>query len=120
MGQGVDPVEITKAGLERAVEGEFDTVIVDTAGRQVVDDTLMTELKDIQVASEADEVLLVVDAMTGQEAATLASVFNEKIGITGAVLTKMDGDTRGGAALSVQGVSQKPIKFVGIGEKVYM
>ncbi|CAN0192963.1 unnamed protein product, partial [Ectocarpus fasciculatus] len=105
MGQGVDPVEITKAGLERAVEGEFDTVIVDTAGRQVV-------------ASEADEVLLVVDAMTGQEAATLASVFNEKIGITGAVLTKMDGDTRGGAALSVQGVSQKPIKFVGIGEKV--
>ncbi|CBN76263.1 PFfh, plastid Ffh subunit of the signal recognition particle [Ectocarpus siliculosus] len=118
MGQGVDPVEITKAGLERAVEGEFDTVIVDTAGRQVVDDTLMTELKDIQVASEADEVLLVVDAMTGQEAATLASVFNEKIGITGAVLTKMDGDTRGGAALSVQGVSQKPIKFVGIGEKM--
>lgn len=72
----------------------------------------------MQVASEADEVLLVVDAMTGQEAATLASVFNEKIGITGAVLTKMDGDTRGGAALSVQGVSQKPIKFVGVGEKV--
>lgn len=70
------------------------------------------------MASEADEVLLVVDAMTGQEAATLASVFNEKIGITGAVLTKMDGDTRGGAALSVQGVSQKPIKFVGVGEKV--
>ncbi|CAN0292488.1 unnamed protein product, partial [Ectocarpus sp. 8 AP-2014] len=91
---------------------------VDTAGRQVVDDTLMTELKDIQVASEADEVLLVVDAMTGQEAATLASVFNDKIGITGAVLTKLDGDTRGGAALSVQGVSQKPIKFVGIGEKL--
>ncbi|CAM9370314.1 unnamed protein product [Pylaiella littoralis] len=118
MGQGVDPVEITKAGLERAVEGGFDTVIVDTAGRQVVDDTLMTELKNIQVASEADEVLLVVDAMTGQEAATLASVFNEKIGITGAVLTKMDGDTRGGAALSVQGVSQKPIKFVGVGEKL--
>eukprot|EP00903_Cladosiphon_okamuranus_P011894 g11171.t1 len=118
MGQGVDPVDITKAGLERAVEGGFDTVIVDTAGRQVVDDTLMTELKNIQVASEADEVLLVVDAMTGQEAATLASVFNEKIGITGAVLTKLDGDTRGGAALSVQGVSQKPIKFVGVGEKL--
>ncbi|CAN0119483.1 unnamed protein product [Scytosiphon promiscuus] len=118
MGQGVDPVEITKAGIARAVEGGFDTVIVDTAGRQVVDDTLMTELKNIQVASEADEVLLVVDAMTGQEAATLASVFNDKIGITGAVLTKMDGDTRGGAALSVQGVSNKPIKFVGVGEKL--
>lgn len=118
MGQGVDPVDITKAGLDRAREGGFDTVIIDTAGRQVVDDTLMTELKNIQVASEADEVLLVVDAMTGQEAATLASVFNEKIGITGSVLTKMDGDTRGGAALSVQGVSQKPIKFVGVGEKL--
>lgn len=118
MGQGVDPVEITKAGLARAKEEGFDTVIVDTAGRQVVDDTLMAELKNMQVACQADEVLLVVDAMTGQEAATLASVFNEKIGITGAVLTKMDGDTRGGAALSVQGVSQKPIKFVGVGEKL--
>ncbi|CAM9153993.1 unnamed protein product [Choristocarpus tenellus] len=118
MGQDTSPVDITLAGLAYAQENNYDTVVVDTAGRQVVDDTLMTELKDIQVASKADEVLLVVDAMTGQEAATLTSVFDEKIGITGAILTKLDGDTRGGSALSVQGVSGKPIKFVGVGEKM--
>ncbi|CAM9360245.1 unnamed protein product [Discosporangium mesarthrocarpum] len=118
MGQDVDPVDITNAGIAYAKEKGYDTVIVDTAGRQVVDEDLMTELKNIQVASNPDEVLLVVDAMTGQEAATLTSVFNQKIGITGAVLTKLDGDTRGGSALSVQGVSGKPIKFVGVGEKM--
>ncbi len=91
---------------------------MDTAGRQVVDAKLMRELGDIKKISAADETLLVVDAMTGQEAAALTRAFNEEIGITGAILTKMDGDTRGGAALSVQQVSGCPIKFIGVGEKV--
>mmetsp|Transcript_2800 Transcript_2800/g.8518 ORF Transcript_2800/g.8518 Transcript_2800/m.8518 type:complete len:307 (+) Transcript_2800:661-1581(+) len=96
----------------------YDTVIIDTAGRQVIDENLMTELKKIKDVSSPDEVLLVVDAMTGQEAANLTKSFNDAVGITGAILTKMDGDTRGGAALSVQQVSGKPIKFIGVGEKV--
>ena len=91
-------------------------MIFDTAGRQVVDDKLMDELKQIKAAVNPDEALLVVDAMTGQEAATLTATFNDQIGLTGAILTKMDGDTRGGSALSVRGVSGKPIKFVGVGE----
>ena len=115
-GQDANPVSIARSAMKKANSEGFDLVIIDTAGRQVVDDKLMTELKDIKTAVQPDEVLLVVDAMTGQEAATLTARFNSDIGITGAILTKMDGDTRGGSALSVRGVSGKPIKFVGVGE----
>lgn len=117
-GTDADPRDIVRAGIEHAKRKKIDTVIVDTAGRQVVEEHLMRELKDIKRICKPDETLLVVDAMTGQEAATLARAFNEAVGITGAVLTKMDGDTRGGAALSVQQVSKAPIKFIGVGEKV--
>lgn len=117
-GTEVDPRDIVRDGIARAEELGVNTVIVDTAGRQVVEDKLMKELEDIKKISEADEVLLVVDAMTGQEAATVTRAFNDAVGLTGAILTKMDGDTRGGAALSVQRVSGAPIKFLGVGEKV--
>eukprot|EP01035_Chromulina_nebulosa_P017016 gene17016-22522_t len=115
-GQNVSPVQITRRAITKAISENYDTVIIDTAGRQVVDLQLMDELKQIKAVSSPDEVLLVVDAMTGQEAATLTQRFNEDIGITGAILTKLDGDTRGGSALSVRGVSGKPIKFIGVGE----
>jgi signal recognition particle subunit SRP54 len=115
-GQDVSPVQICRRAVAKAIAEGYDTVIVDTAGRQVVDEKLMDELRQMKAAISPDETLLVVDAMTGQEAATLTAKFNQDIGITGAILTKMDGDTRGGAALSVRGVSGKPIKFVGIGE----
>ena len=115
---GVGPVQICRRALSKAIAEGYDTVIVDTAGRQVVDDRLMDELRQIKAAIAPDETLLVVDAMTGQEAATLTAKYNQDIGITGAILTKMDGDTRGGAALSVRGVSGKPIKFVGVGEGI--
>lgn len=118
MGTSTNPRDIVRKGLESARDRKIDTVIVDTAGRQVVEDKLMKELEDIKKISNADETLLVVDAMTGQEAATLTRAFNDAVGITGAILTKLDGDTRGGAALSVQQVSGAPIKFVGVGEKV--
>ena len=95
-----------------------DVVIVDTAGRLQIDGQLMEELQATKIATAADETLLVVDAMTGQEAAALTAAFDEAVGITGAVLTKMDGDTRGGAALSVREVSGRPIKFIGVGEKL--
>lgn len=111
-------VEIARRGLTAAQEGKYDTVIIDTAGRQVINDKLMRELRDVKAATRPDDTLLVVDAMTGQEAANLTRAFNDSVGITGAILTKLDGDTRGGAALSVQSVSGKPIKFVGTGEKV--
>lgn len=111
-------VEIARRGLTAAEEGKYDTVIIDTAGRQVINDKLMRELRDVKAATRPDDTLLVVDAMTGQEAANLTRAFNDSVGITGAILTKLDGDTRGGAALSVQSVSGKPIKFVGTGEKV--
>ncbi|OSX71479.1 hypothetical protein BU14_0528s0007 [Porphyra umbilicalis] len=111
-------VEIARRGLAVATEGKYHTVIIDTAGRQVINDKLMRELRDVKAAAKPDETLLVVDAMTGQEAANLTRAFNDDVGITGAILTKLDGDTRGGAALSVQSVSGKPIKFVGTGEKV--
>ena len=109
-------MQICRRAIAKASAEGFDTVIVDTAGRQVVDDKLMEELRQIKAAVNPDETLLVVDAMTGQEAATLTARYNQDIGISGAILTKMDGDTRGGAALSVRGVSGKPIKFVGVGE----
>lgn len=110
------PVQISRKALAKALAEGYDMVIIDTAGRQVVDSKLMDELKQIKSAVTPDETLLVVDAMTGQEAATLTARFNDDIGITGAILTKLDGDTRGGSALSVRGVSGKPIKFIGVGE----
>jgi signal recognition particle subunit SRP54 len=118
MGADADPVEIARQGLAKARELGVNTVIVDTAGRLQIDLDMMDELKRVKNAIQPDEVLLVVDAMTGQEAATLTRTFHDEIGITGAILTKMDGDTRGGAALSVRQISGQPIKFIGVGEKV--
>ena len=118
LGTDADPVEIARQGLAKAKELEVDTVIIDTAGRLQIDEDMMGELARIKETVQPDDTLLVVDAMTGQEAATLTHTFHEQIGITGAILTKLDGDTRGGAALSVRQVSGQPIKFVGVGEKV--
>jgi len=118
MGVDADPVEIARQGLAKAKELGVNTVIVDTAGRLQIDRDMMDELKRVKDAINPDEVLLVVDAMTGQEAATLTRTFHDEIGVTGAILTKMDGDTRGGAALSVRQISGQPIKFIGVGEKV--
>ncbi|OLP20295.1 signal recognition particle protein [Leptolyngbya sp. 'hensonii'] len=118
LGKDVNPVEIARQGVERARAEGVDTVIIDTAGRLQIDQEMMAELAQIKHTVQPHEVLLVVDAMTGQEAANLTRTFHEQIGITGAVLTKMDGDTRGGAALSVRQISGQPIKFVGVGEKV--
>ena len=113
-----NPIKITKAALEHAQSNNNDVVIIDTAGRLHVNDELMQELVDIKSNVHPHEILLVLDAMTGQDAVNVAQVFNEKLGIDGVVLTKLDGDTRGGAALSVKAVTQKPIKFAGIGEKL--
>ncbi len=118
LGTEVSPVEIARQAIELAKEEHHDVVIIDTAGRLHIDEDLMQELKDIRALKEPDEVFLVVDAMTGQDAVNVAESFNEAIGITGVVLTKLDGDTRGGAALSIRSVTQKPIKFVGMGEKM--
>ncbi|MEM8717893.1 MAG: signal recognition particle protein [Cyanobacteria bacterium P01_G01_bin.39] len=118
MGTDADPVEIASQGVAKAKELGVDTVIVDTAGRLQIDDDMMGELSRIKATIKPDDTLLVVDAMTGQEAANLTYTFHEQIGITGAILTKLDGDSRGGAALSVRQVSGQPIKFVGVGEKV--
>lgn len=118
MGTDADPVEIARQGIAKAKELGVETVIVDTAGRLQIDDDMMGELSRIKNAIKPDDILLVVDAMTGQEAANLTYAFHEQIGITGAILTKLDGDSRGGAALSVRQVSGQPIKFVGVGEKV--
>ena len=117
-GTDKNPVDIARDAYNYAVQNDFDTIIVDTAGRQVIDAPLMRELKAIKNVVRPDEVLLVVDAMTGQEAANLTKAFNDNVGITGAILTKLDGDTRGGAALSVRAISGAPIKFTGVGEKV--
>ncbi|NJO43110.1 MAG: signal recognition particle protein [Cyanobacteria bacterium CRU_2_1] len=118
MGKDADPVEIARQGVEKAQADGIDTVIIDTAGRLQIDESMMAELAQIKNTVTPHEVLLVVDAMTGQEAANLTRTFHEQIGITGAILTKMDGDTRGGAALSVRQISGQPIKFIGVGEKV--
>lgn len=118
LGTEAKPVEIARSGVEKARELGVDTVIIDTAGRLQIDSEMMAELAKIKKTVQPDETLLVVDAMTGQEAANLTRTFQDEIGITGAILTKLDGDTRGGAALSVRQVSGQPIKFVGVGEKV--
>lgn len=115
-GQG-NPVEIAQHGIKYAKDQGYDTVLLDTAGRLHIDETLMQELRDIKSTTNPNEILLVVDAMTGQDAVNVAESFNNALDITGVVLTKLDGDTRGGAALTVLEITGKPIKFAGIGEK---
>ena len=118
MGTDVSPVEIAKASVEQAKKKGNNVVIVDTAGRLQIDEGMMKELCDIKEAIEVHQSLLVVDAMTGQDAVNVASEFNEKVGIDGIILSKMDGDSRGGAALSAKSVTGKPILYVGMGEKL--
>ena len=113
---GGDPVAAAAAAVEKAREGGHSVLIVDTAGRLQIDDALMEELGEIRDAVQPTEILLVADAMTGQEAVKIAQGFDEALGITGIVMTKMDGDARGGAALSIRGVTGRPIKFIGVGE----
>lgn len=113
-----NPVKIAQDGIEHAKKFGFDTVIIDTAGRLEIDDNLMEELENINVAVTPTEILLVVDSMTGQVAVNVAQGFSSRLPITGVVLTKLDGDTRGGACLSVKAVTGKPIKFCGVGEKL--
>ena len=120
MGTGISPVKIAKAGVEHAKKQGHDMVFIDTAGRLQIDEVLMAELADIRKVTDPTEILLVVDAMTGQEAVNVAKAFNDLLDITGVVLTKMDGDARGGAALSVRYITGKPIKFIGTGEKLDM
>ena len=117
MGQG-DPVEIAKAGVAYAKKNAYDMVFLDTAGRLHIDEALMDELKNIKAMVEPSEIMLVVDAMTGQDAVNVATAFNDALGIDGILMAKMDGDARGGAALSVKAVTGKPIKFIGTGEKL--
>jgi signal recognition particle subunit SRP54 len=118
LGSKLSPVEIAKAGLEHAKKHGHDMVFIDTAGRLHIDEELMGELVKIKDATLPTEILLTVDAMTGQDAVNVAKTFNELLDITGVVLTKLDGDTRGGAALSVRYITGKPIKFIGTGEKL--
>ena len=118
MGNKINPVDIAKAGIENAAKKGNDYVIIDTAGRLHIDEELMNELKNIKENIKPNEILLVVDSMTGQDAVNVAEKFNELLDITGVILTKLDGDTRGGAAISVKAVTGKPIKFVGMGEKL--
>ncbi|AEF17384.1 MULTISPECIES: signal recognition particle protein [Thermoanaerobacterium] len=117
MGDKTSPVDIAKASIDFARNNNYNVVIIDTAGRLHVDEELMDELKNIKDAVNPDEILLVVDAMTGQDVVNVAESFNEKLDIDGVILTKLDGDTRGGAALSVKAVTRKPIKFIASGEK---
>lgn len=118
MGTEVSPVEISKKAIEYAKEEHLDYVLIDTAGRLHIDGELMQELAEVKEAVKPDEIFLVVDAMTGQDAVNVAENFNEQLDLTGVVLTKLDGDTRGGAALSIKAVTDKPIKFIGTGEKL--
>ncbi len=118
MGDKVSPVKIAKEGVAFAKQKGYDMVFIDTAGRLQIDEVLMDELKDIKKEVDPIEILLTVDAMIGQESVNVAQTFNDLLDITGVILTKLDGDTRGGAALSIRYVTQKPIKFVGMGEKM--
>ena len=118
MGDKNHPVDIAKAAVEHAKNNQQNLVIIDTAGRLHIDEDMMRELEEIKAQVDVDATILVVDAMTGQDAVNVASAFAEKVGIDGVILTKMDGDTRGGAALSIKAVSGKPIYFVGMGEKL--
>src|SRR4051812_1731942 len=112
-----DVVKIAKAGLDQSRRARDRVTIVDTAGRLQIDDDMMKELERLKEAIHPDEILLVADGMTGQEAVKIAQGFDERLGVTGVILTKMDGDARGGAALSIYGVTKKPIKYIGVGEK---
>lgn len=118
LGDRVSPVNICRGALKHAQDNARDIILIDTAGRLHIDEELMDELKEIKTEIHPSEILLVVDSMIGQDAVTMAKSFNESIGIDGIVLTKLDGDARGGAALSVRAVTGKPIKFVGVGEKL--
>ncbi|WP_139492888.1 signal recognition particle protein [Brevibacillus dissolubilis] len=118
LGDQVSPVEIAKQAIQQAKENQNDYVIIDTAGRLHIDEALMDELKNVREVAKPDEILLVVDAMTGQDAVNVAESFNAQLELSGVVLTKLDGDTRGGAALSVKSVTGKPIKFAATGEKL--
>ena len=118
MGDKISPVEIAKAGVEHAKKNGYDMVFVDTAGRLHIDEEMMDELRNIKAKVNPTEILLVVDAMTGQDAVNVAQSFNDLLDITGVIVTKMDGDTRGGAVLSVRYITGKPVKFVGMGEKL--
>lgn len=118
MGDKENPVKIAEEGIKEAEKSGYDTVIIDTAGRLHIDEDLMEEIKNIKAAVNTTEILLTVDSMTGQDAVNVAKTFNDALDITGVILTKLDGDTRGGAALSVRSVTGKPIKFIGVGEKL--
>lgn len=118
MGNKNRPVDIAKAAIEHAQKNDFNVVILDTAGRLHIDEEMMQELIEIKEQVEVFQTLLIVDAMTGQDAVNVATMFEEKIGIDGVILTKMDGDTRGGAALSIKAVTGKPILYIGMGEKL--
>ena len=118
MGTRHKPVDIVKAAMEHARANQQNVVIIDTAGRLHIDEGMMQELADIKAGVQVDTTILVVDAMTGQDAVTVASTFSEKVGIDGIILTKLDGDTRGGAALSIRAVTHKPIYYAGMGEKL--
>jgi signal recognition particle subunit SRP54 len=118
MGQGTSPVDISRAAVRQAIAQGRDVVLIDTAGRLHIDEDLMQELEAIKAAVNPQEILLVVDAMTGQDAVQVAETFNARLSVAGVILTKLDGDTRGGAALSVRAVTGRPIKFIGVGEKL--
>ena len=118
MGDKTSPVDIAKASIENAKNNGCNVVIVDTAGRLHIDEELMNELKDVKESIDPNEILLVVDSMTGQDAVNVAESFNSQLDISGVILTKLDGDTRGGAALSIKAMTSKPIKYVGMGEKM--
>lgn len=118
MGDKNSPVDIAKAAYEHAKKEKFNVLILDTAGRLHIDEEMMAELENIKAAITVDQTILVVDAMTGQDAVNVADTFGQKVGIDGVILTKMDGDTRGGAALSIKAISGKPILYVGMGEKL--
>lgn len=118
MGDKQNPVDIAKAAYEHAKKEKFNVLILDTAGRLHIDEDMMKELANIKEAVEVDQIVLVVDAMTGQDAVNVAETFGEKVGIDGVILTKLDGDARGGAALSIKAITGKPILFVGMGEKL--
>ncbi len=118
MGDKISPVDISRAAIEHAIKNNNDVVIIDTAGRLHIDEELMDELKAINDAVNPSEILLVLDSMTGQDAVNVAKTFDEKLSLTGVILTKLDGDARGGAALSLRAVTNKPIKFIATGEKM--
>lgn len=118
MGDKVSPVDIAKAAIKQGRNDGNNVIIIDTAGRLHIDEELMQELKDVKSAVEPNEILLIVDSMTGQDAVNVAESFNKELDVSGVILTKLDGDTRGGAALSIRSITEKPIKYIGVGEKM--